>query len=122
MSKDKWLGLMEFVYKAKQKEGSSIIDHELIGRINTMAMENKTLEELLELVQSPEFDDVDDNLAFEIVDRISELRRLEMIEGNPFKGLSLSTTVEVGELPEGMIELNKKMEESSERKDTELEG
>lgn len=119
--KDKWLGLMEFVYKAKQKEGSSIIDHELIGRINKMAMENKTLEELLELVQSPEFDDVNDDLAFEIVDRISELKRLEAIEGNPFKGLSLATTIEVGDLPEGMMELNKKMEEKDEREDTELQ-
>lgn len=114
-SKNKWLGLMEFIYKAKQKEGSSKIDHELIGRINKMAMEEKTIDELMELVKSPEFDDVDDNLAFEIVERISELKRLEMTE-SPFKGLTLSTTIEVGELPESLMQFNKEREEKENTK------
>lgn len=117
--KKKWLGLMEFIYKAKQKEGSSTIDHELIGRINKMAMEERTMDELMALVTSPEFDDVDDNLAFEIVERISELKRLEMTEESPFKGLSLSTTIEVGELPESLIQFNKDREE---KENTKLEG
>lgn len=74
-----------------------------------MGIDDKTLEELLELVQSPEFDDIDDDIAFDIVDRISYLKSLE-VKDSPFKGLIIMDDLDVGELPEGLIELNKRIE------------
>ena len=79
-----------------------------------MGIDDKTLEELLELVQSPEFDDIDDDIAFEIVDRISYLKSLE-VKDNPFKGLIIMDDLDVGDLPKGLFELNKKLEDNGEK-------
>lgn len=84
-----------------------------------MGIDEYTLEELLELVQSPAFDDIDDDIAFEIVDRISYLKSLEL-KDNPFKGLIIMDDLDVGELPKGLFELNKRIE--NEGSDTKLEG
>ena len=88
-------------------------------KLDKMGIDDYTLEELIELVQNESFDDIDDDIAFEIVDRISYLKSLE-VKDNPFKGLIIMDDLDVGELPEGLTELNKRIE--NEGKNTELEG
>lgn len=69
-----------------------------------MEVLNKSLEELMVIVQSEDFDDVDDDLAFAIVDRINELKLAEMKEKgtfNGFKELSNQTNID---MPKSMIE------------------
>ena len=54
---------------------------------------NKTLEELITLIQSNEFDDVDDNLAFKIIDRINELKQEDIKYKGNLKDLIDKNTI-----------------------------